>query len=107
MRGDSSFVRFWMGHSLGVDAHYITRDVERHRQEYAKGYEYLRIFEPTAISLTELLQVIKQKDAEIKMLRERLEKVEAIAKSQIQLQEAYERLIKIIQEKHPEWITEA
>jgi hypothetical protein len=51
--------------------------------------------------------VIKQKDAEIKMLRERLEKVEAIAKSQIQLQEAYERLIKIIQEKHPEWVVEA
>jgi len=107
MRVDSSFVRFWMGHSLGVDAHYITRDVERHRQEYAKGYEYLRIFEPTPISLTELFQVIKQKDAEIKMLRERLEKVEAIAKSQIQLQEAYERLIKIIQEKHPEWVVEA
>jgi len=107
MRADSSFVRFWMGHSLGVDAHYITRDVERHRQEYAKGYEFLRIFEPSAISLTELLKVVKEKDMEIKTLKERLERLEAFAKTQIQLQEAYEKLLKIIQEKNPEWIAES
>jgi len=107
MKADSSFIRFWMGHSLGVDAHYITRDIERHRQEYAKGYEFLRIFEPSAISLTEVLKVVKEKDMEIKMLRERLEKLEAIAKTQIELQEAYERLLKIIREKHPEWIAES
>jgi len=43
MRCDSSFREFWMGHSLGVDAHYLTRDVESHREEYAKGYVYLRL----------------------------------------------------------------
>jgi hypothetical protein len=43
MRCDSSFREFWMGHTLGVDEHYVTRDVERQREEYAKGYVYLRL----------------------------------------------------------------
>jgi len=43
MRCDSSFREFWMGHTLGTDEHYVTRDVERHREEYAKGYVYLRL----------------------------------------------------------------
>lgn len=45
MRADSAFIQFWMGHSLGVDAHYITRDVERHREEYKRGYYDLRIYD--------------------------------------------------------------
>lgn len=74
MRTDSSFIKFWMGHSLGVDAHYITRDVERHREEYSKGYEYLRLFEPSLESLadlrSDLREQLRTKDQEIKQLRE-------------------------------------
>lgn len=78
IKADSSYVRFWMGHSLGVDAHYITRDVERHRQEYAKGYPYLRIFEPSPISLMELHQILREKDVELKALKQKLERLESI-----------------------------
>jgi integrase len=42
---DSSYIEFWLGHSLGVDNHYITRDVEQHRRKYAEGYDSLRVFE--------------------------------------------------------------
>lgn len=73
MRVDSAFVKFWMGHSLGVDAHYITRDVERHREEYQKGYEYLRIFEPSAISLLEIGKALRQKDEQIKDLKTQIQ----------------------------------
>jgi integrase len=72
MRVDSAFVNFWMGHSLGVDAHYITRDVERHREEYKKGYEYLRVFEPSAISVIEILEQLRRKDLETKALKEEI-----------------------------------
>lgn len=69
MKAESGLREFWMGHSLGVDAHYITRDVEVHRKEYLKGYEFLRVFEPSAFSLTELLADMRKKTQEIAALK--------------------------------------
>ena len=69
---DSAFIKFWMGHSLGVDAHYISRDPEEHRKRYAKGYKALRIFEPNPESLTSLYQQVHEKDQEIKEIKETL-----------------------------------
>jgi integrase len=52
MRCDTSFKSFWFCHS-SIDDHYIsTMDIERHREEYRKGYPYLRIYEPTTPYLT-------------------------------------------------------
>ena len=45
MKADSAYIKFWMGHSLGADAHYISRDIEKHRQLYNEGYPYLRIYD--------------------------------------------------------------
>ena len=70
---DSAFIKFWMGHSLGVDAHYISRDPEEHRKRYAKGYKALRVFEPNPESLTSLYQQVHEKDREIKEIKEQLE----------------------------------
>jgi integrase len=47
-KAESSLREFWMGHSLGVDEHYIQRDVELHRRAYAEAYPLLRIYEPTS-----------------------------------------------------------
>jgi integrase len=75
MKCDEAFRKFWMGHSLGVDAHYITRDPEAHRREYAKGYQHLRIFEPSEalakhyVTLDQFEEMLKRKDNEIKELR--------------------------------------
>jgi len=76
MKTDSAYVRFWMGHSLGTDAHYISRDPEEHRKRYAEGYPYLRIFEPSIESIYALHEQIRQRDMEIQKLRQYIEKIE-------------------------------
>ncbi len=108
MRVDSAFVRFWMGHSLGVDEHYITRDVERHRKEYAKGYEYLRVFEPSAISVTELMELLRQKDEEIKQLRSELMEIKQLLPKQTieELKQLLEWRKKLIEKLPREYVIE-
>jgi len=75
MKGDPSYREFWMGHSLGVDSHYINRDPEYHRKEYKKGYEQLRIYESTPAIITEIVEKLKQKDQEIERLSARIDKL--------------------------------
>jgi len=75
MKADSSYVKFWMGHSLGTDAHYISRDVEEHRKRYAEGYKYLRIYEPSAETIYELGERLRQRDREIAQLKAALDRV--------------------------------
>lgn len=78
MRADPAFREFWMGHSLGVDAHYVSRDPEFHRKEYKKGYEQLRILEPvTPAQLKDINDQLRQKDQEIQELRAQNEKLSA------------------------------
>lgn len=74
MRADPAYREFWMGHSIGLDAHYISRDPETHRKEYKKNYESLRILEPaTPAQLTEITEKLKQKDLEIQELRKEVD----------------------------------
>lgn len=73
IRADGSYIEFWLGHSLGVDAHYISRDPEEHRKRYAESYRYLRIFESSPESLVDVYEQIRGKDKEIKELKETLE----------------------------------
>jgi 2-hydroxy-3-keto-5-methylthiopentenyl-1-phosphate phosphatase len=58
-----------MGHSLGVDAHYISRNPEVHRAEYKKGYPELRILEPLATDEMKAIQEkLQKKDEQIQNL---------------------------------------
>lgn len=66
---DSSYVEFWLGHSLGVDNHYISRDIEQHRKKYAEGYESLRVFETGG---TDVRSQLAERDREIKELKEKI-----------------------------------
>lgn len=69
MRADPSYREFWMGHSLGVDAHYISRNPEVHRMEYKKGYPELRILEPLATDeLKAIHEQLQKKDQQIQNL---------------------------------------
>lgn len=72
MKADPSFREFWMGHSLGVDSHYVSRDPEHHRKIYKKGYEQLRIYEGTPAIITEISQKLENKDQEIQQLRKEM-----------------------------------
>lgn len=82
MKADSAFVNFWMGHSLGVDAHYISRDPEDHRQRYAEGYKSLRILEASQQSITQLYEITLEKDRQIK----ELEKTVKLLQDQVEQQ---------------------
>jgi integrase len=76
MKADSSYIQFWMGHTLGVDAHYITRDVEAHKHEYQAGYEFLRVFETSFVDLRDLTEQLRKKDQQINDLEKRLTQLE-------------------------------
>jgi integrase len=67
---DSSYLEFWLGHSLGVDNHYISRDTEQHRKKYAEGYESLRVFETEG---TDLRSQLAQRDREMEELKKTYE----------------------------------
>lgn len=67
---DSSYIEFWMGHSLGVDQHYISHDVEQHRKKYAEGYDSLRVFESGTTNQSE--EIIQKQAEQIKQLQEEL-----------------------------------
>ncbi|MDH5636318.1 MAG: hypothetical protein OEY47_06615 [Candidatus Bathyarchaeota archaeon] len=92
MKAEAAYREFWMGHSLGVDAHYITRDVDVHRKKYLEGYEFLRIFEPSAGSITELISEMRKKTQEIKALKEQNQEFKE------QIQDLKVRLLRTIQE---------
>jgi integrase len=76
MRAEKGYLDFWMGHGLGVDAHYISRDPEEHRQRYLQGYKFLRLYEASPETLSDVYQQIRDKDKQIKELQSRIEKLE-------------------------------
>lgn len=77
MRVDPSFREFWMGHSLGVDSHYISRNVEDHRKRYAEGYEQLRIQEKSEINKKEMNQLKATNEQLIKQINDLQQNSEA------------------------------
>jgi len=74
MKADSDYKRFWMGHSLGVEQHYISREIEEHRKKYGEGYKFVRIYE-TIESNIDLHQQIRERDEQLRQLSERMEKL--------------------------------
>ena len=120
MKADESLRKFWMGHSLGVDAHYISRDVERHREEYKKGYAYLRIYDIDPVIRREDVERIVEARVEerVKDLSIKVEELENMLRRALTsgfekrlTKEAAEDLLKRKGlEKHPkikkEWVSE-
>jgi len=88
MKCDSAYRKFWFCHS-SVDDHYISQDVQRHREEYAKGYKFLRIYQPGEVDVRiealtnelektkEELDLIKRNQVSLEKLEEALKKYEA------------------------------
>ncbi len=67
------FVNFWMGHTLGVDAHYFSRDPEHHRKRYEEqAMVYLRIEAETPDALQ---RRINEQDKKIESLNKQLEMI--------------------------------
>ena len=77
-RADWSYREFWMGHSIGTDEHYISRNPEDHYPLYAKAYEELRVLEPskeTQKQLSGLEDKLTEKDREINLLKGELQEI--------------------------------
>jgi integrase/recombinase XerD len=120
-----TIVDFWLGHEIGEMAEAYKRSkFEDLKRIYLEREVFISI--STAGEIEEKLRAeIDEKNrqlqalvngltaenmslkAELNALKQRLEKLEAIAKEQVELQEAYEKLLKLIEQKHPEWIAEA
>jgi len=66
---DTAFRKFWMGRSFGTDEYYITRDVERHREEYEKAYPNLRISDKPNPKLEDLEKKVEELKRENEQLR--------------------------------------
>ena len=76
------FVEFWMGHTLGVDEHYFSREVEHHRKQYAeKAMPFLRIETATP---TDTEKIMQNQAEEIKQLKAKLNNYDIIIREQVE-----------------------
>jgi integrase len=95
---DRSLIEFWIGHT-GTATHYVPQDPEYHRKAYAEGYSEL-ILEPTErIGLKDLQEQVKQKDQEIKELKEKIDRYEDrfknLEKEKAEVLELRDRLVEV------------
>lgn len=68
MKCDSAYRNYWFCHK-SIDDHYISTQEDKHREEYSKGYKFLRVFQATDTdvrleALTNELKAVKQELAE-------------------------------------------
>jgi hypothetical protein len=78
-RAEASYREFWMGHNIGTDEHYVSRNPEDHYQRYAEAYEELRVMEPSkahTAQLTEMETNLKGKTSEIDTLKAKLSEIQ-------------------------------
>lgn len=81
MKAPVEYRDFWMGHSLGINEHYMNWNLEEHRKMYAQGYEQLRIQEP-AIQPKQILEIqeqLQERDQEIQELRKEIDDLKGYA----------------------------
>jgi len=73
MKCDSAYRNYWFCHK-SIDDHYISTQEDKHREEYMKGYKFLRVFQATDVDvrLEALTNELKAKDQQILELEKRL-----------------------------------
>jgi integrase len=87
MKCDSAYRSYWFCHK-SIDDHYISTQEDKHREEYAKGYKFLRVFQATDVDvrIEALTNELKAKDQRIleleKKLSNEIEHIVASVKSQ-------------------------
>jgi integrase len=87
MKCDSAYRNYWFCHK-SIDDSYISRQEDKHREEYAKGYKFLRVFQATDVDvrIEALTNELKAKDQRIleleKKLSNEIEHIVASVKSQ-------------------------
>lgn len=100
------FVNFWMGHSLGVDEHYFSRDPEHHRKIYKeKAMPHLRLETATpsetdkiVANQTEVIEELKQELQEAQQRIQQLERFSATVEFSEMKERMKESLLELIKE---------
>lgn len=100
------FVNFWMGHSLGVDEHYFSRDPEHHRKIYKqKVMPHLRLETATPSETdkiiakqTEIIEELKRELQEAQQRIQQLEKFSATIEFSEMKERIKESLLELIKE---------
>jgi len=103
----ADFVNYWMGHSLGVDEHYFSRDPEHHREIYReKAMPHLRL---ETITPTETDKIIAQQAEEIERLKRKMNGYDDYVRIRMEKfhQEMMEEAEKRIEEAAEKWKTES
>lgn len=97
VRAPEKFTQFWMGHTLSNDdEHYFTQDAEKHREEYTKVQDNLRIhpIQPQNVeveTLTKQLEEERGKREELETSIQKLTKdLELFKKEFVESSEKYE-----------------
>jgi len=103
---DSAFREFWMGHTLGVDRHYFEasledpKTVEKHRQEYANGYPFIRI---GAESPDVTVKYMEEQSKRIKELEGDLEEMKAKQAHMVSLEDIQKLIDKTMKHERELW----
>lgn len=92
IKADSAYIKFWMGHSLGVDAHYISRNLEKHRTMYKEGYGRLRVY--TVAEANEMKEIVEQQAQEIARLKKTVRRLTLTEKQMTIVEKLLEKVDK-------------
>ena len=105
-KAEYGFIQFWMCRSMKTGFHYITRDVEEHRERYREAYPELRVMEEPAATA--------DAHKEIQELREKIDKLDYAMKTQEEIIKLLTKddkknmgivlqyIMKMLEEKKPE-----
>ena len=69
---DTAYREFWMGHKFGTDEHYLTRDVEKHKEVYAEAYPSLRIYEKATKEVKQLTEELEKTKGELETTKKQV-----------------------------------
>jgi integrase len=94
-RAEWSYREFWMGHNIGTDEHYVSRNPEDHYQLYSKVYDELRVLEPSQIQtfqVSELKDKLKEQEQANKDQKSSSDQIQEIRKELVNQQDQIQKL---------------
>ena len=103
IRVDMAFREFWMGHKWGTDEHYLTRNVDRHREVYAEAYESLRIYEQATKEMKQLNEELEKTKEELEALRKQVKYLSSTEYVDKRFKELMEEAMEKLRKENPQW----
>jgi len=94
------YVKYWQGHTLGVETNYFNPTVEDQRQKYEEGYSALAFSENGNARITEIEDKVKQLEEENNHLRGQLNEYSGDVKTRLEsLEKQRDELMAFLKKK--------